>query len=60
VDGSENAGQDFAIVGVFLQRDQVPVQAVEILVTLDHKLFDNLVGIVHSEYRLHRLGGRFT
>ncbi len=54
VNRAENAGQDLAVVGTLLQRNQVPVQTVQVLVTFDQKLFDNVVGIIHGEYPLHR------
>jgi hypothetical protein len=54
VDRAEDAAQNLAVVGTLLQRDQVAVQAVEVLVALDQKLFDNVVGIIHSEIPLHR------
>jgi hypothetical protein len=46
VNSAENAGQDIAVFGILLERDQVTVEAVEILVTFNQKLFDNIVSII--------------
>src|ERR1700688_1589852 len=48
VNSAENAGQDIAVFGILLERDQVAIEAVEILVTFNQKLFDNIVGIIHK------------
>ncbi len=56
VNRAENAGQDLAVVGILLQRNQFPVQTVEVLAALHQKLFDDVVRIIHSEYLLHRRG----
>ena len=56
VNRAENAGQNLAVVGILLQRNQIPVQTVEVLRALHQKLFDDVVRIIHSEYPLHRRG----
>ena len=48
MNSAENAGQDIAVFGILLERDQVTVEAVEILVTFNQKLFDNIVSIIHK------------
>ena len=40
--------QPLAGVRVLLERDQVPVELVEVLVTLDEELLDDLVQTVHG------------
>jgi hypothetical protein len=35
VNGAKHAGQDLRVAGIFFQRDQVAVEAIEVLVTLD-------------------------
>ena len=48
VDRPEDAGQPLAGVGVLLEGDQVGVQLVEVLVTLDQELLDDVVQTVHA------------
>ncbi len=46
VDGAKHAAQRVAIVGIFLQPDQFPIQPVQVLVTLDQKILDD-VAVAH-------------
>ena len=45
VNGAKHASQRIAIVGIFLQADQFPVQPVQVLVTLDQKILDDIAVI---------------
>ena len=48
VDRAEHAAEQVPAGGVLLERDQVVVQLVEVLVALDEELLDDLVHLVHS------------
>src|SRR6185312_16374746 len=48
VDRAEDAGQPLARVGLLLEGDEVRVQLVEVLMTLDQELLDDVVQSVHS------------
>ena len=58
VDRPEDAGQPLAGVGVLLEGDQVGVQLVEVLVTLDQELLDDVVQTVHGCCLLSRVRDR--
>ena len=56
VNGTKHTSQRVTIVGIFLQPDQFPVQPVQILVTLDQKIFDDFaiaVTLVHRRCSLY-------
>jgi hypothetical protein len=48
VDRAEDAGEQVARPGVLLERDEVGVERVEVLVALHEKLLDDLVHLVHQ------------
>jgi hypothetical protein len=48
VDRAEDARQPLAGVGLLLEGDQVGVQLVEVLMTLDEELLDDVVQTVHG------------
>src|SRR5207237_191699 len=48
VDGAENARQPFAMLRLGLQRDEVAVELIEVFVTLDEKLLDDVVQLGHA------------
>ncbi|HTO72794.1 MAG TPA: hypothetical protein VMJ30_03195, partial [Gemmatimonadales bacterium] len=54
VNRAEDAGKNLTIRWVLLEFDEVTVEPVEVLVTLDQKFFDDVFGVAHSDLRVHR------